>query len=1128
MSPRTVNLTALLALLLIVGCARPEQAGVPLEPSQVETTPATYNALRTRWNEVLTGGTTFNPTDSSIATRIEQNDVLAKELWDRLEKSPGRSHLWSDLASTSSSSQITASYDRLRNMTRAYATKGSSFRNDPKLKKDIIAALDWLYANRYNESAAPYGNWWDWEIGTPQTLLNIVVMLGEQLTGAQITNYMNAVERFSPTPYLHAGNGPTTGANRVWKANIVALRGVIVQDSAKIALARDSLSDVFEYVTSGDGFYQDGSFIQHGKHPYTGGYGVSLLNETANLMYLLSDSPWQVTDPKQENLYRWVHDAFEPLLYRGAMMDMVRGREIARSFAQDHATGHNAIRAIIRLSQVAPSSEAAALRSMVKYWITTDTYQDFFASSSVNMILLGREIVQSASSRGELVLHKRYPSMDRVVHRRPGFAFGLSMSSARIYNYESINNENLKGWYTADGMTYLYNDDLAQYSDDYWPTVNPYRLPGTTVDTQPREARSVPYAQDYLSSKRWVGGTDLLDYGVSGMELDAYGSSLTAKKSWFMFDDEVVSLGAGITSTDGRTVETTVENRKLSDANATIRVDGASSSFSQTMPGVTSLHLEGTGGYYFPGGSDLRGVREARTGAWRDINGSGSPNPITRNYATFWIDHGRSPTDASYSYVTLPNKSASETAAYSADPDIEVLSNTVVVQAVRETALGLVGANFWQAGRASYLQANTPASMLIEEDGDELTLSISDPTQVQSAVSLQLDKVGLRVLSQDSSVRVVSLAPIRLEVETFGTRGRSHQVKFAIDPDAAPPELPSAQLSPTDDAFVRGGSYAGTNYGSSNQLVVSSAGGDYTRQSFLKFDLEDLGGAVQSAKLYVYGAVTDSNGTIKDVNAHAVADTGWTETGVTWSAKPAVGAPLSTITFDSTYGWREFDVTSHVKVQQAQGGVASLALVQEGAGLYVNISSKENASSQPYLLLSYDPNEEVRETTTSDLAPSEDAYVRSGAYAADNYGAETGLFVSNSGGDYIRQSFIKFNVGSRAGEVASAKLYLYGAVTDSNGTRKDVSVYGVGDDTWTETSLSWSTKPTLDGLLSTVNLDNTFGWREFDVTPHVRTQTSDDGVVSLALAQEAPGLFVTFSSLQNTSNKPYLRLTTYR
>ena len=34
-------------------------------------------------------------------------------------------------------------------------------------------------------------------------------------------------------------------------------------------------------------------------------------------------------------------------------------------------------------------------------------------------------------------------------------------------------------------MTYLYNNDLGHYTD-YWPTVNPYRMPGTTEDTEAR------------------------------------------------------------------------------------------------------------------------------------------------------------------------------------------------------------------------------------------------------------------------------------------------------------------------------------------------------------------------------------------------------------------------------------------------------------------------------------------------------------------------------------------------------------------------------------------------------------------------------------------------------------------
>src|ERR1035438_2634433 len=80
---------------------------------------------------------------------------------------------------------------------------------------------------------------------------------------------------------------------------------------------------------------------------------------------------------------------------------------------------------------------------------------------------------------GELLGHWSFASMDQAVHLRPGWGFALSMSSSRVYNYESINNENLHGWFQGDGMTYLYNGDLSQFSDDFWPTVDPYRLPGT-------------------------------------------------------------------------------------------------------------------------------------------------------------------------------------------------------------------------------------------------------------------------------------------------------------------------------------------------------------------------------------------------------------------------------------------------------------------------------------------------------------------------------------------------------------------------------------------------------------------------------------------------------------------------
>ena len=157
---------------------------------------------------------------------------------------------------------------------------------------------------------------------------DLLVLVHDRLTPNETASYAAAIDRFDPDPRLVIGHLVSTGANRVWMCTGVVLRAMAVRDAAKLQLASDSLSPVFEYVISGDGFYRDGSFIQHTRHPYTGGYGVSLLSQLSDLLYLLSGSPWDVRDPARDNVFHWVFDSFQPVVYRGAMMDMLRGRDI--------------------------------------------------------------------------------------------------------------------------------------------------------------------------------------------------------------------------------------------------------------------------------------------------------------------------------------------------------------------------------------------------------------------------------------------------------------------------------------------------------------------------------------------------------------------------------------------------------------------------------------------------------------------------------------------------------------------------------------------------------------------------------------------------------------------------------
>ena len=362
-----------------------------------------------------------------------------------------------------------------------------------------------------------------------------------------------------------------------------------------------------------------------------------------------------------------------------------------------------------RVSLKIPPADALAYKRMIKYWVQSDTYSATPPGPPANVWL--NEILgdTNLASRAELVRHYQFPHMDRVVHLRPGFGLGLALSSSRIANFESINTENLHGWYTGEGLTYLYNGDLSQFGDNFWITVNPYRLPGTTVDTHLRANGS---GASYRGAFNWVGGAALGLYGAAGMQLDAWSSTLVGEKSWFMFDDEIVCLGAGISSTDNRPIETIVENRKLTSAgNNVFTADGTARpgtlGWAETLSNLSWAHLAGntTGaaiGYYFPQAATLKGLREARTGAWSDIDGwYGSTNRVTRNYFTLWFDHGANPANAAYTYVLLPNRTATQVAAYAAHPAILVLENSPRAQGVKETTLGLTAINFWNDGTNS-------------------------------------------------------------------------------------------------------------------------------------------------------------------------------------------------------------------------------------------------------------------------------------------------------------------------------------------------------------------------------------------------------------------------------------------
>lgn len=603
----------------------------------------------------------------------------------------------------------------------------------------------------------------------------ISVLLYPYLTAQQISDWQAVID-WQVLPFTSSN----TGANRVWTCNIIITSGILTKNNTKITSGVNGISPVFDYVTSGEGFYSDGSFLQHtALIPYNGGYGRSLIDNLTQVMYIVAGSTWDFTDPDLSHVYEWVYNAYEPLFYNDGMMEMVNGRNIAR-IANDSlgVTTMGALgSSVVRLAYSAPNAaDASRYKSMVKQWMSEATSPTPYATlGSIQLITQTKAIMNdpAVTARKQLVMNKQYPNMARAVHRRPDFAYGISMSSKRVGNYELINGENLKGWHTGEGMTYLYNADIAQYQDAFWPTVDSHRLPGTTVIQN-----SEPAAQQKNGSN-WVGGTEVGGlYGVTGMQVLAADSSLTAYKSWFMFDDEIVNLGTGIQSSNTtKPVETIIDNRKLNTSgNNKLTVGGTQKSsalgWSETMSGVSWLQLEGNTagadvGYYFPGQAGVKGLREARTANWNSINSNYNdsvlyPDYFTnykRQYLTLWMDHGTAPTTGTYSYVTLPNKTAAQVEKYASAPDITVLENSTQAQAVRENNLNTTGINFWQNAvkTVSGVTSNKKASVMIRTSENGTEISVSDPTMENTGtIELGLGLTLGPLAYKDSRITVTS------------------------------------------------------------------------------------------------------------------------------------------------------------------------------------------------------------------------------------------------------------------------------------------------------------------------------------------------------------------------------------
>jgi hypothetical protein len=181
-------------------------------------------------------------------------------------------------------------------------------------------------------------------------------------------------------------------------------------------------------------------------------------------------------------------------------------------------------------------------------------------------------------------------------------------------------------------------------------------------------------------------------------------------------------------------------------------------------------------------------------------------------------------------------------------------------------------------------------------------------------------------------------------------------------PPPPPPPVPTTPpppagspviLYPIEDAFVRNGTYASTNFGTATALdVKSDSEPNLTRDAYLRFNLGSVP-SVSSAKFRVYTALSYSD----SVTPSLYPVTGsWSETTLTWNSRPGYVSsnPLGAFTVTSTsYTWKEIDITPFVRSEHGAGRrVLSFALHSPATSVEKLIfPSREAASNRPELVV---------------------------------------------------------------------------------------------------------------------------------------------------------------------------------
>lgn len=588
--------------------------------------------------------------------------------------------------------------DRILELAKVYATPPSEFYHSKEVAQVLHKAMKYWFDKKL---VCP--NWWYNQIGIPKTLGPAFILFEDQLSDNEKQEAIRVMKQ---------SKFGMTGQNKVWLAGNVFIRALLQKDMNLLKASRDTIASE---ITTGqtEGIQDDWSFHQHGPQQQFGNYGAAFISGMATWSNIFSGTSLAFTTEQINILYSLLTQGYRRILWKGNMDINALGRQFFHN-AQHHKAFTIAF-AALALSKADPAHEK-------EYKAILE--ENFYPSHSY------------APLNG--IYHFR--NSDLTIQRTPGWMASVRMSSKRVIGAEAGNGDNLKGYYLADGATYIYVD-----GDEYnniFPCWDWRKIPGiTSYDT------SDPLPElswgGYRNNSTFVGNVNDGQEGMTAMIFER--DKLKARKSWIFTPEYVICLGGAIATDSSCMVGTSIEQRlKKGDL---LQLNNkkweAISGVKEINPASDRRFFHDKTGYIILSPSKGIVFSGSRTGRWCDIMQMYEPEEVKKEVVSLYISHGMKPQDGEYSYILLPASTPQKVKDFSLK-SIRILRNGKDVQAVsidNNTTFFIAvysNADLQLAGKFRFT-AHTPGIYMIKKDGKKWKVSVCDPTQKLDSLSFKIN-----------------------------------------------------------------------------------------------------------------------------------------------------------------------------------------------------------------------------------------------------------------------------------------------------------------------------------------------------------------------------------------------------